>query len=154
MRILVIGGTGFIGSKVVDHLSQLGHEVAVFHRGKSEPQSPSKALNIHGDRHDLERCADEFRSLSPQVVVDMVPLQERDALTVVGAFSGVAECLVSISSQDVYKAYGLLIGIESGPLQTVPLTEDAALRETLFPYLGKTPRNADDRTGGWTRTTR
>jgi nucleoside-diphosphate-sugar epimerase len=32
MRILVIGGNGFIGSPLVSELLGSGHEVAVFHR--------------------------------------------------------------------------------------------------------------------------
>ena len=32
MRILVIGGTGFIGSHVLHNLLNRGHEVLVFHR--------------------------------------------------------------------------------------------------------------------------
>ena len=35
MRILVIGGTGFIGPAVVARLNSLGHEVALFHRGQT-----------------------------------------------------------------------------------------------------------------------
>ena len=33
MRILLIGGTGFIGPFVVDALARSGHDIAVFHRG-------------------------------------------------------------------------------------------------------------------------
>lgn len=36
MRILVIGGTGFIGARVLRHLHVEGHEVMVFHRGQTE----------------------------------------------------------------------------------------------------------------------
>jgi nucleoside-diphosphate-sugar epimerase len=34
MRILVIGGTGFLGVPLVQQLTAMGHEVAVFHRGQ------------------------------------------------------------------------------------------------------------------------
>jgi nucleoside-diphosphate-sugar epimerase len=52
--------------------------------------------------------------------------------------------VVVISSQDVYQAYGFLIGIETGPVDSKPLTEDAPLRQVLYPYRGETPREADD----------
>ncbi|MGE5577994.1 MAG: NAD-binding protein [Syntrophothermus sp.] len=34
MRILVIGGTLFVGPNVVTRLNKMGHEVTLFHRGK------------------------------------------------------------------------------------------------------------------------
>src|SRR5262249_62147576 len=52
--------------------------------------------------------------------------------------------VVAISSQDVYRAYGRLIGTEPGPPDPVPLTEDAPLRERLYPYRGAAPRPAND----------
>jgi hypothetical protein len=44
------------------------------------------------------------------------------------AFSGVAKRIVGISSSDVYRAFGVFKGTEPGPIQEVPLTEDAELR--------------------------
>jgi nucleoside-diphosphate-sugar epimerase len=41
---------------------------------------------------------------------------------------------VGLSSQDVYRAYGVMIGIEDGPIDPLPLSEEAPLRETLYPY--------------------
>ena len=36
MKVLVIGGTNFIGPHVVRQLIERGHEVAVFHRGETK----------------------------------------------------------------------------------------------------------------------
>jgi len=35
MRILVIGGTGFIGPFVINELYELGHTVALFNKGNT-----------------------------------------------------------------------------------------------------------------------
>jgi uncharacterized protein YbjT (DUF2867 family) len=35
MRVLVIGGTGFIGARVLRKLIDEGHEAMVFHRGQT-----------------------------------------------------------------------------------------------------------------------
>jgi len=43
LRVLVIGGTGFIGSRVVARLSALGHDVAVVHRGETRASVPHGA---------------------------------------------------------------------------------------------------------------
>lgn len=40
MRVLVIGGTRFIGPPVVKSLVEHGHEVTVFHRGETEINLP------------------------------------------------------------------------------------------------------------------
>jgi nucleoside-diphosphate-sugar epimerase len=47
---------------------------------------------------------------------------------------GVARRIVVISSGDVYRAYGQLLGTEPGPVEPTPLVEDAPLRSVLFPY--------------------
>jgi len=35
MKILIIGGTGFIGPFLVDELIEAGHEFAIFNRGNN-----------------------------------------------------------------------------------------------------------------------
>jgi nucleoside-diphosphate-sugar epimerase len=64
----------------------------------------------------------------------MFPVGEDDARAAVARFVGVARRIVAISSGDVYRAYGRLVGTEPGPTEPVPIAEDAPLRETLFPY--------------------
>src|SRR5262249_13911140 len=39
-------------------------------------------------------------------------------------------------SGDVYRAYGVATGIESGPIEPLPLTETSPLRTSLYPYKG------------------
>jgi nucleoside-diphosphate-sugar epimerase len=41
---------------------------------------------------------------------------------------------------DVYRAYGRMHGSEPGPIEPMPLTEEAPLRERLFPYRGERAR--------------
>ncbi len=137
MRILVIGGTRFIGPFVVRRLCGMGHAVTVFHRGKTPGDLPAEASHLLGDRHDLAAFSGVFRRLAPHVVVDMIPVTGQEARDVVRVFKGIAERLVAISSQDVYRAYGRLIGIEPGDVEPVPLDENARLRSQRFPYRGQ-----------------
>jgi nucleoside-diphosphate-sugar epimerase len=134
MRVLVIGGTRFLGPRLVRRLVAAGHEVTVFHRGQTTAVLPPAARILVGDRHRLADHAGEFRRFGPDVVVDMIPFTEADALSVVATFRGVAERLVAISSGDVYRAYGVFTRLEQAPLERVPLTEDSPLRQVLFPY--------------------
>jgi nucleoside-diphosphate-sugar epimerase len=134
MRVLIIGGTSFIGPPVVRQLAALGHLVAVFHRGQTRADLPSHVGHIFGDRPALRKYAAEFRRLGPEVVVDMIALTEADALGLVETFRGLARRTVVISSADVYRAYGRFMSQEDGPIEPTPLTEESPLREVLFPY--------------------
>ncbi len=134
MKILVIGGTSFLGPPLVRRLVTLGHEVAVFHRGQTHADLPPGVVEILGDRHSFADHVPDFRRFGPEVVVDMIAFTEADALGLVGTFPGLARRTVVISSADVYRAYGRFLGTEPGPLEPTPLTEDAPLRSVLFPY--------------------
>jgi nucleoside-diphosphate-sugar epimerase len=137
MRVLVLGGTGFIGSVLVRRLSTVGHTVAVFHRGQSHADLPRGVRQLLGDRDGLAENASDFRQFAPDVVVDLVAYNERQAEALVAAFRGLAGRVVVVSSGDVYRAYGRLLGTEAGPPEPVPLAEDAPLRQALFPYRTK-----------------
>ncbi|MEP0766125.1 MAG: NAD-dependent epimerase/dehydratase family protein [Fimbriimonadia bacterium] len=144
MKVLVLGGTLFIGPQVVRRLVREGCEVTVFHRGKSNAELPDTVEHLLGDRNELRSHADTLRAVVPDVVLDMRPLDDTDAEAVLDVFVGYARRVVAISSVDVYRAYGKLLGNEKGPPDPVPLTEDSPLRERLYPYRGETPRAADD----------
>jgi nucleoside-diphosphate-sugar epimerase len=132
MRILVIGGTKFIGPRLVRRLVADGHDVSVFHRGQTKANLPPGVRELIGDRRRLPDHAAELRRLGPDVVVDMIAYTEQDALAVVATFRGVAGRLVAISSGDVYRAYGIFTGLEPGPPEPTPIPEDAPLRQTLY----------------------
>ena len=144
MRILVIGGTRFMGPLVVRSLSEQGHEVTVFHRGQTRSDLPRGVREILGDRRPLTESAVELQRLAPEVVLDMIPAIEQDALEVMSIFTGVAHRVVAISSQDVYRAFGRVNGKETGPVESMPITEESALRQNLYPYRGETVRDQDD----------
>jgi nucleoside-diphosphate-sugar epimerase len=144
MRILVIGGTRFMGPLVVRSLSEQGHEVTVFHRGQTRSDLPRGVREILGDRRSLAESAVELQRLAPEAVLDMIPENEQDALEVMRIFSGVARRVIAISSQDVYRAFGRVNGKETGPVESMPITEESALRQNLYPYRGETVRDQDD----------
>jgi nucleoside-diphosphate-sugar epimerase len=117
MKILVIGGTGFIGPHLVRELSRMGHSVSIFHRGNTQAHLPAES--ILGERRDLA-------VLRPKadVVVDLILSSGAQAQSLMDVFRGVAKRVVVASSIDVYRACGVLHGSEEGPLEPVPLTEE------------------------------
>jgi nucleoside-diphosphate-sugar epimerase len=144
VHILIIGGTRFVGPPLVRCLHDQGHTLYLFHRTPSPIELPPAVQHILGDRYRLADYTDIFRAIRPDVVIDMIPLTEADAQAVMDRFSGIAGRVVAISSQDVYRAFGRVNGIEPGPPDPVPLTEDSPLRERLYPYRNETPRASDD----------
>lgn len=137
MKVLVIGGTRFIGAHVVQALNEAGAEVTVFHRGKTA--NPLLPNVTHFTDPLAEYPITKFpASLQTDwdVVVHMVAMGEADGRAAAVHFAGRAGRLVMVSSADVYLAYGRLTKREPGPVEPTPLTEASALRTIMFPYRG------------------
>jgi nucleoside-diphosphate-sugar epimerase len=136
MRIVVIGGTNFIGPHVALTLHKLGHEVTVYHRGQHEPELPPGIRHIHNPRAGIPvlHFPSELSDPAPDVVLHMFPVGDDDTRAAVTRFAGRARRMVAVSSGDVYLAYGRLLGTEPGPTEPVPLDENAPLRKVYYPY--------------------
>ena len=132
MRILLIGGNGFIGRFVAAELIQQRHAVAVFHRGTTA--APAGVEELRGNRNQLTASAQQLKRFAPDVVIDLVISSGPQADKLMNIFRGVTQRVVMLSSIDVYRAVGISHGTESGPLQEVPLTEQSELRRSLHPY--------------------
>jgi len=95
MRVVVIGGTGHVGTYLIPRLVRLGHEVINVSRGTSRPYLPHAAWNRV--RHvALDRPSEEaagafgarIAALEPDVVVDMICFTEESARQLVEALAG------------------------------------------------------------------
>jgi hypothetical protein len=79
------------------------------------------------------RFSQELRDAKPDAVLHMIAMGEDDARAAVEYFRGWTGRLVAASSGDVYRAYGRFTGIEPGPIEPMPLTEEFPLRSVLYP---------------------
>lgn len=136
MKILVIGGTRFIGPHVVRRLAAAGHRIAVFHRGQHTSTLPDGVMRIRHPRAAMPvtQIPREALKFEPEIVLHMIAMGERDAAAARDAFVNVARRIVMLSSGDVYRAYGCFRGIEPGALEPVPLRETSPLRTVIYPY--------------------
>jgi nucleoside-diphosphate-sugar epimerase len=136
MRVLIVGGTRFIGPHVVRRLLAAEQEVAVFHRGEHRVEFPPGVWDVCDPRAAVPvlEYAPELLRWKPDVVVPMMCMGERDARAAVESWRGRAQRLIVPSSGDVYLAYGRFTRLEPGPPEPQPLPEDAPLRRVLFPY--------------------
>ena len=132
MRVLVLGGTRFIGRRIVERLHARGDQVLVVHRGTSEPSDWVPVAHLHASRHDLAAQHARLREFDPDAIVDTYALTAADVDAVLPVLPEVPT--VVLSSQDVYQA---AVGLRTGrPEGSVPLTEDAELRRERYPYRG------------------
>jgi nucleoside-diphosphate-sugar epimerase len=132
MRILLIGGNGFIGRFVASQLIHQHHAAMVFHRG-TKPV-PAGTQELHGDRNQLTASAPQLKRFAPDVVIDLTLSSASQAEELMKIFRGATQRVIMLSSIDVYRAVGITHGTETGPLQELPLTEESELRRTLHPY--------------------
>jgi nucleoside-diphosphate-sugar epimerase len=136
VRVIVLGGTRFIGRAIVDELAGAGSDLLIVHRGRLEPEGQSKAEHLHADRMDLGSHRGQLAEFKPDAAVDCRALTRADSEVVVNALpSGIR--LVVISSVDVYRAFGALH--DDRETDPVPLDEDSPVRPNRYPYRGKMP---------------
>jgi nucleoside-diphosphate-sugar epimerase len=91
-RVVVIGGTGHVGTYLVPRLTEAGHDVAVVSRSQREPYQPHAAWN-EVQRVVIDRSAAEaagtfgqlIRDLEPEIVIDMICFTEESARHLVDA---------------------------------------------------------------------
>jgi nucleoside-diphosphate-sugar epimerase len=95
MRIVIIGGTGHIGSYLVPRLVHLGHQVMVVTRGKRQPYRRDAAWNeveqVLIDRESSEadgHFGQAICELKPDVVMDLVCFTLASATQLVEALQG------------------------------------------------------------------
>src|SRR5688572_9511167 len=140
MRVVVLGGTRFVGRAVVADLLGAGHEVLVVHRGENEPPDLPIAEHAHVDRRDQEALRDVLASFRGEALIDTFASTRLDAETVVAALPCDVRLLV-LSSMDVYRAYSSVLAAYSSvhagtETDAVPLDESSPLRTERYPFRG------------------
>ncbi|MFE0347202.1 NAD-dependent epimerase/dehydratase family protein [Streptomyces griseoluteus] len=101
MKILVIGGTVFLGRALVDEALRRGHEVTLFNRGQSGP-TPAGVDTVQGDREDERALAALVEGRSWDWVVDTCGFEPRVVRRSVQALVGHAETYTFVSSFHAY----------------------------------------------------
>src|SRR5882724_10504567 len=104
MRLLVLGGTRFLGRAIVDEAIRRGYDVTTFSRGLSgEPRPGAEAL--HGDRTNS---------------ADLLRLAERDFDLVIDT---------SVSTLSVYAGFGEVPVSEESPVLDCSPDADGSIEE-------------------------
>ena len=131
-RILILGGTGFLGPAIVEHALAQGHTVTLFNRGRTNADLFPELEQLRGDRNTGE--LDALRGREFDAVIDT-------SAYVPGHVTAAAEILrdqvgqyLLISSISVYPGFGEEGGVmaEDGAVATVPDEVVADGRQFLF----------------------
>ena len=118
VRVLVVGGTRFIGRHTVSELLRRGHEVTIFHRGKTPSPFGVQVSEILGDRLDRGAVARGLDGQRFDGVVDIA--YAWDARTGAAEISHVVDALQSTPERYVYLSSVSVYG--DGPM---PLREES-----------------------------
>lgn len=116
MRILLIGGTRFLGKSAASDLAARGHEVVVLNRG-NHPTHPDAAATIQCDKQDRESFAAALNQQRWDAVIDTI-LDDADLEFVIEHLAGKIGHFIHTGSIGVY-----------APAQRVPARECDPLAE-------------------------
>ncbi len=125
MRVVVVGGTGHIGTFLVPRLVSAGHEVVVVSRSQRQPYVAHGAWS-RVTRVELDRSAEGFGAavaeLAPDVVVDLISFTLAEAQELVQALRGRVEHFLHCGTIWVH-----------GPSTSVP-TQESQQRRPISSY--------------------
>ncbi|MEV5879433.1 NAD-dependent epimerase/dehydratase family protein [Streptomyces sp. NPDC052101] len=132
MRILVLGGTWFLGKEIVTGARRRGWEVTTFNRGRSGPDAPGVEA-IHGDRTDAAALSHLAAAGPWDAVVDTSSgeLPPRDVLLAARALAGQVGRWVHVSTVSVYADWPHHTLTEASPVLDCPPDAD-----NTFGYTG------------------
>jgi nucleoside-diphosphate-sugar epimerase len=101
MRILVMGGTRFIGVYLTQILVEQGHEVVLFNRG-NKPAPVEGIQQIHGDRTDANQIKEKLANENFDAIFDNNGRELSDTKPLADLFKGKVKHFVYMSSAGVY----------------------------------------------------
>ncbi|UCE40632.1 MAG: NAD-dependent epimerase/dehydratase family protein [Candidatus Aminicenantes bacterium] len=102
MKILIIGGSRFLGYHIAKRLIQDGHDITLFNRCHTPDDFGSRVERICGDRNDGDFFFNALKEVEFDVVIDMIAYKATDSQTAVKTFRDNVEHYIHISTGAVY----------------------------------------------------
>lgn len=142
MKVLVIGGSRFIGRHLVLELLKKGHEVTVFNRGKTPTEFPEEVHRLYGDRKDYLNTRSLLKGQAFDAVFDLSAYISEDMQTTLEALEGRVGHYIFCSSTFVYAPSDVAPISENHPLDRRPEASSYVVskikgEELLFEAWGK-----------------
>ncbi|MEB3312329.1 MAG: NAD-dependent epimerase/dehydratase family protein [Snowella sp.] len=114
MRVLIMGGTRFIGVYLTKTLVEQGHEVVLFNRGK-KPSPIEGIQQIHGDRQDVALLREKLEKEEFDAIYDNNGRELSDTQPLVEIFKGRVQHFIYVSSAGVYLKSDQMPHVEGDP---------------------------------------
>jgi nucleoside-diphosphate-sugar epimerase len=102
LKVLVIGGTKFLGYHLVQRLIAMEIDVTVFNRGITPDDFGDKIQRVLGDRKDYKNFFEIFRKQPFDVVVDLIGYEADDIEVAIKTFKDHVGQYIFISTGQVY----------------------------------------------------
>jgi UDP-glucose 4-epimerase len=115
MRILIMGGTRFIGVYLTKILVEQGHEVVLFNRG-NKPAPVEGVQQIHGDRKDAIQLKEKLSGEAFDAIFDNNGRELSDTQPLVEIFKDKVQHFVYMSSAGVYLQSDQMPHVEGDPV--------------------------------------
>jgi nucleoside-diphosphate-sugar epimerase len=115
MRILIMGGTRFIGVYLTQILVKQGHEVVLFNRG-NKPAPVAGVQQIHGDRTQPDDLKTKLAGQSFDAIFDNNGRELSDTQPLAELFQNKVQHFVYMSSAGVYLKSDQMPHIEGDPV--------------------------------------
>ena len=155
MKILIIGGTRFLGKAIAESALSRGHEVTLFNRGQSSPEGDimTKVKHLRGDRcDDLEKVTADSGEYF-DAVVDTCGFAPRVTSISAKALSKHAKAYLFVSSISVNE--NLMdrtdLVVEDSPVEQLPEhAGDSESREFYGPLKALSEQAVDEHFAGRT----
>jgi 2'-hydroxyisoflavone reductase len=116
MRVLVLGGTWFLGRTVVEEALQRGHEVTAFNRGQSGPDTPG-VRSVRGDRTNASDIAALLDHGPWDAVIDCSGMVPKNVLACARSLVDAAPRYAFVSTVNVYKGWPVDPLSEGSPIR-------------------------------------
>ncbi len=135
MRILIMGGTRFIGVYLTKILVEQGHEVVLFNRGK-KPAPVEGIQQIHGDRTDATQLKEKLSGENFDAIFDNNGRELSDTQPLAEIFKNRVQHFVYMSSAGVYLKSDQMPHIEGDPVDPKSRHKGKHETETFLAELG------------------
>ena len=132
LNVLILGGTGFLGSHIVEAVLALGHTVTLFNRGKTNPDMFRELETIIGDRNT--DAINKLANRKWDTIIDTAAYFPRSVEGVMNATKNNIKHYLFISTISVYADWSVVGMDESSPLGVIDdPTEEKITGETYGP---------------------
>ncbi len=126
MKVLVLGGTRFVGLRLLRQLVQGKHDITILNRGRTKAELPASIKRLYADRRNPYEVRRLLKGLNFDVIYDMTGYQTINVEPLVEEFAGKISHYFLQSTSGVYDSTEYIPIRENSPTLS-PVTDNKGL---------------------------